>query len=331
MSIEIQRIDGPDAWNDLVTGANAATPFHLAEALDVIATESGTTLHRLAGYKGQEPCGVFPVFTKAIGPATVAFSPPPNLKIPYLGPALRIREQTKQRRRELRHSRFLDACVEWLDDEAAPVFTTGRTAPGYDDVRPFLWNDYDVTPRHTYVIDLTRGPDDLLAAFSSDARSNVTAEYDVDYTVAEDPDAIETLVQSVIERHREQGESFPIEPGFVRRLHEALPEGVVRPVVCRCDGEFAGGKVVLELGDAALAWLSVADRDAALPVTDTIDWWYITDAAERGVATYDLVGANNRRLSRYKAKFAPDLTPYYRVERGSWPTVTAAKLYNRFR
>jgi len=120
------------------------------------------------------------------------------------------------------------------------------------------------------------------------------------------------------ERHAEQGESFPIDAEFMRRLFEELPDGTVRPVVvCRCEGEFAGGKILLELGDQAIDWISVADRDVDIPVTDLVDWWYITNAVDRGIESYDLAGANNPRLSRYKAKFAPDLATYYRTERGS--------------
>jgi len=63
---------------------------------------------------------------------------------------------------------------------------------------------------------------------------------------------------------------------------------------------------------------------------DTL-WWYITNAVDRGIESYDLAGANNPRLSRYKAKFAPDLATYYRTERGSWPTMAATKLYGKFR
>jgi len=83
-------------------------------------------------------------------------------------------------------------------------------------------------------------------------------------------------------------------------LRRSFPDGTVRPVVCRCEGEFAGGKILLELGDQAIDWISVADRDVDIPVTDLVDWWYITNAVDRGIESYDLAGANNPRLSRYK-------------------------------
>ena len=331
MSIEIRSLDYPNAWNSLVTASEMVTPFHLAEALDVLADKSDTTIHRLVGYKGQEPCGAFPVFTKRVGPVTVAFSPPPSLKVHYLGPVLLNAGKLKRRRMEIRHGRFLDACVEWLDNEEDPSFTTVRTGPRYDDIRPFIWNDYEVTPRHTYVVDLSRGTDELLEAFSSDARRNITSEYDVEYEITEDRAVIDPLIRGATERHEEQGEQFPIDAAFMRELFEELPDGVVRPVACRCEGEFVGGQIILELGDLAISWVSVADRDVDIPITELVDWWYITRAADRGVESYDLAGANNRRLSRYKSKFAPELTMYYRAERGSWPAIAASKLYKRIR
>ena len=332
MSVEVRPEDDPDRWNDLVRRSESATAFHLAEALDVLAGESDTDVHRLVGYKGEEPCGLFPVFTTAVGPVTVSTSPPPDLKIPYLGPTLLNLEGAKQRRRELRHGRFVDAAVEWLQREHDPSFTTVRTAPGYDDVRPFIWNDYEATPRYTYVVDLTRGADDLLSAFSSDARRNVTNDHDVDYEIVDGgSDGIDDIVAMVTDRHAEQDEPFPIDTAFVRRLHETLPNGVVRPQVCRCEGEFVGGQIHLEYDGTGIAWLAAADHDADVPVSDVLDWAYITGAIERGVETYDLAGANSRRLSRYKAKFASELTPYYRAERGSRPMILASRLYNRLR
>ena len=54
------------------------------------------------------------------------------------------------------------------------------TPPGHEDVRPFTRQDYETTPRDTYVVDLSTDPDELLAAFSSDAKGNATGEYETD-------------------------------------------------------------------------------------------------------------------------------------------------------
>jgi hypothetical protein len=57
----------------------------------------------------------------------------------------------------------------------------------------------------------------------------------------------------------------------------------------------------------------------------------MADAMDRGCDTYDLVGADDRRINRYKAKFNPTLRQCYNVERGSAAVSVAAHLYKQFR
>ncbi|OTF01690.1 GNAT family N-acetyltransferase [Halorubrum sp. SD683] len=332
MSIEVTTTDDAERWNELLTDTPRATGFHHAAALSVLERHTGATCHRLVGYKGEEPVGVFPVFTTRKGPVTVAVSPPPNVKLPYLGPRMLDRQPLKRRRAEKRNRRFVDACLEWLEAEHDPAYTSIRTTPGYDDVRPFLWQEYDATLRYTYVVDIDREPDELLSAFSTDARKNVTDEYDVGYEIGEgDADDLDRIVEQVRERHAEQGESFELGSDLVRDLYESLPEGVIRPYVCRIDGSFTGGFVNVEFGGRGICWIGGAKPSVDLPVNDLLDWNYITEAKERGVESYDLAGANNPRIARFKAKFAPELVPYYALEEGSRTMTTLTKLYGSLR
>lgn len=332
MSIEVHTIDDAARWNELLTDTNNPTGFHHAAALDVLERHTGGNCHRLVGVKGEEPVGLFPVFTVRKGPATGAFSPPPNLKLPYLGPLLLDRQPLKRRRYDKRNCRFVDACQDWLDAEHDPGYSSLRTAPGYDDVRPFLWQEYDATLRYTYIVDLDRSPDELLSAFSTDARRNVTSEYELDYEIVEGGiDDIDRIVGQARERHAEQDESFSLESAVVRDLYETLPDGVIRPYVCRVDGSYTGGFVTVEFGGRAIRWVGAAKTSVDLPVNDLLDWAYVTDAMERGVTTYDLAGANNQRIAQFKAKFAPDLVPYYALENGNRTMTALSKLYGSLR
>ncbi|WP_313696293.1 GNAT family N-acetyltransferase [Halorarum halobium] len=331
MSIDIRTTDDRQ-WNDIVSDSPAATPFHRAEALDVLETHANATLHRLAGFKGQEPVGLFPVYEVAKGPATAAVSPPPDLKLPYLGPSLLNTGKLKRRKRDRRHRRFIDAALEWVEREVSPNLWNVRTPVGYDDIRPFQWREYEVSPRYTYVIDLETTPEDLLGRFSSDLRKKVRREYDVSYEVTEEgPAAIDRIVERTRERHEEQGESFPLTAEFVRMLADRLPDGTVRPYVCRIDGEFAGGLIDVEGDERAGAWIANGKTDAPVPVNDLLEWRVCVDGIDRGLSTYDLMGANHERIYSYKAKFAPDLVQYFTVQKGSVGMNAATKLYKKLR
>lgn len=334
MSIDIEEFtaDRRTEWDRLVDQSPDATPFHRFALLEVIADHADATLHPLVGYKGQEPVGVFPVFVVRKGPVSTAFSPPPSLKITYLGPALLNVDKLKPSKAERRNRRFVDGCLDYVDEQISPRYVHVRTGTRYEDTRPFTWNGFESTPHFTYVVDLTDGPDALFDRFSRDARKNVRDAREVDCVVEERGiEAARTIIDQVRERHEEQDEWYPLTTDFVGDLYEAAEDGVVRPYVCEVDGEVVGGSLTLEHGDTAYGWQGVVKPDSDIAVNDVVHWNVINDVVERGVTRYDLVGANEPRLSRYKSKFAPTLETYQGLERSSPEMSLAAKTYKRLR
>ncbi|MWV65475.1 GNAT family N-acetyltransferase [Halorubrum sp. JWXQ-INN 858] len=331
MSIDIAVETDPSSWDGLVDRATDATPFHRHGALSVFADHTGTELHPLVGYKGQEPVGLLPVFSMTKGPVTLAFSPPPNRKITYLGPVLLSDPNMKRRTRERRHRRFVGEAVSHVDEEIGARYVNVRTAPGYGDPRPFLWNGFTATPRYTYHVDLDRDPDTILAAASSDLRSNVRNTDEEAFEIrSEGRPGMERVVRRAKRRHEEQGVPYDVTPGFVRDLSRAIPDRM-ESYVCTANGEFAGGGVVLFDEDTVYRWQSVADFDAPVPAQDLVDWHVITEGIDRGLSQYDLVGANNRRLCKYKSKFAPEVETYYGLERSGPAMGALTSVYSRVR
>lgn len=327
--MEVKRADGTTPWDDLVQQSPQGTPFHLSGALSVAAEHAGGRLHRLVGYENGEPVGLFPLYEFTRGPVTAVLSPPPGLKISYCGPALLIDDRPLADV-ERRHQAFVDGCLSWLDRELSPEYVHFRTAPGYDDLRALTGHGFDATLRHTYVVDLTLGTEQLLREFSSDARRNVRDGPPPGYELAEGGDeAFDRVVEQVRERHEELDIDCPLTTEFVSALRRELPAGTMRAYVCRFEGELATGRLTLEANDTIYGWQGGVKSDHDAPVTDLVDWYIIQRAVERGLSGYDLVGANNPRISEYKAKFAPRLVRYYQLERGSRPARLAARLYGR--
>ncbi len=76
-------------------------------------------------------------------------------------------------------------------------------------MRPFVWNEYDVTPGYTYVVDLEGDESALLDRFSSDARSNVRNADEDAYIVEEGNGVdVERIVDQVANRYENQGVRF---------------------------------------------------------------------------------------------------------------------------
>jgi hypothetical protein len=334
MSIDVRETDD-DSWNRYVERSPTAGVFHRREALMVQARQAGCRIHRLVGFKGQEPVGIFPVFALRKGPVTTAFSPPPDLGVPYLGPALLNMEKLKQRKAERRQQSFFEACMEWVGRELNPRYTHVRVHGDYDDLRPLKWAGFDATPSYTYEVDLTPDREDIRMSFSSDARKNIRDGRENDrVTVTEgDRSDLPRILTQVRERYESQGITFHLSDGFGTALYDRLPDGVVRPVVCRVDGEFVGGILAYEDDDTVYRWQGGVrtDTDVDVAVNDVLDWAVMDAAKERGRSTYDLVGAENERINSYKAKFNPTLQEYYSLERASPAVSIAAHLYKQVR
>jgi hypothetical protein len=318
VSIEIVRADDDrsDTWNGCVERSPHANPFHQYEALQLLATHSGSTLHPLIGYKEREPIGIFPFFERRRGPLRAVHSPPRILESFPLGPALADFKEMHRREAERYKRLFIDACIEQISDEIDPEFTHVRTSWRYADVRPFKWNSFEAAPFYTYVVDLTVGEETAMNTFSRDARSNIRNTSDEDYAIRTGgAEEIELIIKQVRQRLVEQGQESPLTAEFVTELYERLPSGQVRPYVCEVDETYVSGIVVLEYGGISYRWQGGVKPDTALPVTDLLDWYIMRNGMARNVERYDLVGANMPRLCRYKSKFDPDLRKYFNVKR----------------
>ena len=334
MGIEVERLDGPDDvdWNSLVERSPMGSVFHHTAALDVLADHSGGRLHLLAGYKGQEVVGLFPVFELSKGPVSTAFSPPPRLGVPALGPVLTNYGKLKRKKLDRRTKGLVDGALDWLERELDPGYTHIETTPAFRDARPFLWSDYEVTPRYTYELDLTGGTDAVLEGFKRNLRSRIRRHEDADYEVfVGGADAIDFIIDQVRARFEQQGETYAIEAQYVRDLHAALPDDALRPYVGAVDGQYHGGVLVPALGEELFFWQGGGKPDAPLPINDLVHWRIIQDAVDRGLSTYNLTGANTHRIAEYKAKFNPDLSPYYEVERGTRTMNVVSGVYRRLR
>lgn len=332
MSISVVKERDADCWNELLTQSAQASPFHRYECLITCAEYADATLYPYVGYKGAEPVGLFPVFEIKRGPFSVAFSPPPKLKIHYLGPALLNRDELKSRKREQRNQAFVEAVFEAVSHDIGPRYITVRTTPHYQDERPFLWAGYDATGRQTYVIDLTADREELLASFSSDLRGNIRNDSFEAFEITRATAAeIERIIQSVTVLHDRKGVDYHLTPSFVRDIFERFPEEMIHAHVCRYEGEFCGGEIALEYDGTVYGWQSTADVSLPVPVYDLLYWHVLQAAKDRGCTTYDLLGANNQQLSEYKSKFAPELQRYHALDRGSWDMKLAAKVYKQLR
>lgn len=328
--MEVKRVE-LDAWKDLLpdTGFDV---FHTAEALSVLDDHVESELHLFGGFKGQEPVGLLPMFVRTNPVGVAAFSPPPSMAVPHLGPVL-MPTSPKRRKIERVNKNFARGVIDELDAESRRTLFRLVGGPAYTDPRPFSWADMDVQTRFTYVLDASVGRDALLGQFSSDLRSDIRSSEELDLTVSvEATEVAVRIARDVADRYREQDQTPPFTIDYVRDLVEALGERARTYVARDADGDYLGGLIVLYSNDRANFWQGGVRRDYdGVSVNSLLHWRVIRDVMRgspfESVERYDLVGANTERLCDYKSKFGADLVPYYVVESEGRGMAVAKRAY----
>ncbi|WP_207589613.1 GNAT family N-acetyltransferase [Halomontanus rarus] len=317
MGIEVSPYDGAvDTWDRHVANSPHGSIFHQSSFIDILEEHSDGVAHKLIGYKGEEPIGLFSVLEIKKAGISSIFSPPPRMGIPFQGPILVNSEQLKQRKLDSRNKAFIDRCLEWCDEELNPRYKVIRTPTKYDP-RPFVWDDFTVQPRYTYHLDIQRDPEEIQNSFSKSLRRYI-GQNDEQLRIEEQgEEAIRFIYEQMETRYEEQNLDYPISLELLVALYNELPDGQFRPYVGIVDGERVGGIIALEDTDTIYFYEGGGKPDADVPVNDNIHWEIITRACERGLSTYDLSGANNPRLCDYKSKFNPELELYYEIEKST--------------
>lgn len=331
MSIDVEYAPDLDRWDELVERSAQATPFHRSGVLSVVEDLSDARLHLLVGYAGEEPTGLFPLFELDWGPMVLLRSPPPGFAARYLGPILLNFGKLNYRRAVKRHRSFVEACLSFVDQVVSPDYVDVRTGPRYDDVRPFLWNDYDASPRFTYVLDLSGGGEAILDAARPETRGNVRDGLPAGSEIREGgPAAVDRVVELIVERSGGPGTSADLTADYVVALSRALPSGTLRAFTVDGDGSFAGGAITLEEGGTIYRWLGGMASGADPRLVDLLDWHVLTDAVDRGLTRYDLGDANDPPLHPRRARYAPRLERYDELSRGSPLARLAVAVHDRF-
>lgn len=328
--MQVEQVDLEEWERDLPESGYEA--FHAAPALRVLGEHASGEMRLYAVSKGQETVGLFPVFVRGYGPGRVLTSPPTGMGVPRLGPIV-MPTSPKPRKRESVYREVVDDVLEMVDAASSRTVLRFECPLGYEDPRPFQWADMTVGQQFTYVLDLEgTSEDEVLKGFSRDLRKEVRQATGEDSEIEvsiEGVDAAMRVYEDVADRYAEQGDSFGVDRAYFRDLVEALGDRCRTYVARDPAGEYLSGIVVLYSGDHALFWQGgVRASHEGISANSRLHWAVITDAiADDDVSGYDLVGANTPRLSRYKAKFGGDLSPYYTVESSGFGTSVAKRLY----
>ncbi len=321
-------------WTDVLPNSGFE-PFHSSAALAVVDDYTDGDLLLFAGFKGDRPVALLPVWRQNRAVGRVLMSPPPGMGISRLGPILDP-ASPKQSKYEKLNRTFTDQIVDAIDATATSSLFRMTCNTAYTDPRPYEWAGFDIETFWTYRLDVAdTSPDDLLQAASKSLRREITDARELDISVQQEGlDGARAVFDETRRRYAEQGRPFSLSWSYVSDLVESmLSDDRARVYTARTpEGKFLTGITVLYSNDAAYYWQGgTRSTHDGVAVNSHVHWCILKDIADdpprESVTLYDLQGANTERLCRYKSKFGTELTPYYTIETGGVRLKAAKKAY----
>ena len=316
MELKIAKNEDSETWNNIVENSPQGTIFHTWEWLKIAEKHTNSKLYPVIGYKGTEPIGIYPLFLVKKKGIRLVFSPPPRTLLLYLGPAFTNFQKLKQSRRETLFTEFQAAVDEFIRSELRGNYTRIRTPPGLLDSRPLKWCGYDVDPLYTYFIDLSKGIDFVWSNLNRKLRVSIekTRREGVSVEIGDKED-LEFLRTSLYSRFEEQGLKPQKEyyKGYLSDLYNAFYPQNMKVFIAKLHEERVGGLVVLCYKNWSALWIGIPKTNLkGIYPNDLAQWEAIRWACEQGFRYYEEMDAgDDPRLRHFKAKYNPELVPWY--------------------
>jgi hypothetical protein len=304
--MNITTIEDKAVWDSFIDSSLYGTLFHKWDFLKIVEKYSGCKLYRYGIYKGNMLICVFPVMYKKVMGMTMAFSPPPNTGIQYLGPVMGpTYDSAKQYMKEA----YLASIMEEMDREFKKHSTNYiaiRITPGFLDSRPFVWNGYDVGVNYTYIMDLQRPIEEIWGGFSHSCKKRIKTQERESLTMKEekDPSNIYDIMKKRNEMMKKRLDdiglsySFP-DPGYLKEIIEAYPDNMKLYITYNKANEIRGINAVYLYRSRHLQFMGSTKGHA----NDYLTYNFIKMAKAAGYKTFENLDANTRRLTAHKSRF----------------------------
>lgn len=310
MSVKI--IEDESLWDKFVDESPHGLLFHKYRFLKIAEKYHSGKLRLYGIYKNSDLVGIIPLFVKRINGIKLVYSPPQSSisYIPYMGfvttPGYNSFNQCEK-------EEYWEYIVGEIDKEIgkiSPNFVSLALIRGQVDARPFTRNKYELDVQYTYVIDLDRPIEEIWDSIEKVCKKKITSskKYDLSIKQVNDVDTFYGIMRQGLEK---QGNTFfhIQSPAYLKELMEAFPENIKLYFLYSFD-EVIGVDVNYFYKDLCMSWMgTTAFHETS--ANEYLLWELIKIAKDGGYGSYEITGADERRLNPFKNKFNPSLKPSF--------------------
>lgn len=310
-----------EIWREFSAAAHHRQPFSSLAYADAVSEAFGHPCTIIAAEDTDEIVAGTLVFENSLGPYRIAAVPPFTAYTPLL-----LKEHPRET--DINHRRSpVGAVLAALEERYHRLSLL--LPPSVDDVRPYTWRGWEVSPLYTYHVPL-REPETALQDWSKTRRYDYRTHRG-EYEIEERTSSIEPLIRLCAESYQRSDRALPGGVSNVVALVETLlSRDIARAfaAVSKSSGEPEAGIISLSHGDIAYYWLAGSTPGPAMTVLlgRVCEILY-----EDGFSTLDLVGANTPSIAEFKRRFGSVLVPYHHATRTLRPELRFVDLLRSLR
>jgi hypothetical protein len=319
MSLSVKICTEREEWDQFVESTPQGTIFHKWDFLRIMekhnvkrigGRKTVGKLYPLIAYKGNEPVAVYPFFIYDYFSVKFLASPPGHVESIYLGPVMMVRENTKPSKIEGNLIDLQEAADSFIYKNFKPISSFINIQPGITDSRPFKWAGYAVEPRHSYLLDLTEGVDNVWQGLHTELRKKIhKIQADGVQVQKGSIDDLDHIYDSLAHRRARQGISMTCSIDYLKEVCESLG-GQADIRIARKDGKYLGGLVNLLYLDRAYSWVGSAKNQNGVDANELLTWESIKHACEKNYKSYEIMGADSPNLIQFKTRYNGKLITY---------------------
>jgi hypothetical protein len=312
MSIKI--IDDSSLWDAFVDESREGVLFHKWKFLKIIEKYSGYTLLPFGIFEKKDKnlfC-LFPLFYhKRLG-LKVVFSQPPMSGIPYIGLIMNSHySDLKQRQKESCMNIAVNDIKSEIDT-LGPNYVSISLGSYVRDIRPFIWNGFDISIDYTYVIDLNPPLDTIWNSFDKDCRREIrtTEKYNLSLKATDDVEKFYTIME---DRYHQQQLKFPFfGPDYLKEIIASFPDNIKLYYLYN-EQDIIDLVINYEYHKRIVFWKGWVSLDRSIHSNEFLTWEFIKQAKSQGLSKLEIQGADVKRLCLFKSKFNPALEQSFTI------------------
>jgi hypothetical protein len=324
-----------DIWNDLLKNSPSATIWHQSEWLNILEKHTAWENINLGGFLGEECIIAIPLFIKKNQFFTNICSPPPGGMIQSLGPVMPYYNTLKQNKKEYYFREFQREFDKYIKKKYKPISINIITSPGLEDVRPYVWNNYYITPKYNYSCKI----DDLESlwnGFKKELRKNIKNAEKAGVKINNNSKKLDydIIVDMVFNRLNDQELGHPTSKAYMNEVFENFYPDNIKVFTCVYKNEIISGIITIIYNKRVSIWVGATQCDiSGIYPVDLCQWEIMKWAKENGYETIEIIGANMPQNSYFKSRYNLDLTIYFSVNRRryNWSLIDIRNKLNEYR